>query len=265
MKVNMQGGRREKRSFYEKMKRFFKKLWTGTNEVIFPSNIKCLLCGRDLPEKQDIEFCPICVKKLEKISEDKCCKVCGAVLHSSNICLNCKKRKREFDMARSVYVYQDDIQKLIVGMKYNNKPYISRTLGKVLANKFKELNWKVDVVIPVPLTKKRYKSRGYNQAELLAKEFVAWNKLDLSTDILYKVKDTKQQAKLHFQERQNNLKKTFKIINSDAIKDKNILLIDDVFTTGATANACSLSLKEAGANKVYVLCVASTRPEIPTS
>ena len=265
MKVNMQGNKDEEQSFGAKIKHFFKKLWAGTERVIFPANIKCLICGRDLPKKQEIEFCPECAKHLGKIEEGKCCSVCGAILKTSNVCLNCKKVKREFDKARAVYVYQGDMQKLIINFKFHNKPYISRTLGKALADKFKELDWKIDVVLPVPLTNKRYKSRGYNQAELLANEFIKQTGLVLNTNVLQKTKDTEQQVKLGFQERQTNLKKTFKIINADAIKDKNVLLIDDVFTTGATANACSLYLKDAGAKKVYVLCVASTRPDLPTA
>lgn len=262
MKVTMQGKKDEK-SFGAKIKHFFKKLYRGIDGVLFPANIKCLICGRDLPKKQEIEFCPECAKRLDKIEDDKCCKVCGKMLKTSNICLNCKTSKREFDLARAVYSYHGQIQKLIIDFKYENKPYIARTLGKVLADKFSELNWKPDLVIPVPLTRRRYKIRGYNQAELLAEEFVRRTGLVLNTNVLNKTKETEQQAKLGFKDRQNNLKKTFKITNADAVKDKTVLIIDDVFTTGATANACAISLKEAGAKKVFVLCVASTPTELP--
>lgn len=257
MKINMRGQQIKQRSFSDKIRRIY--------SLLFPAHIKCIICSRDLPKKQEIEFCSKCFEKLEKIEKDKSCIICGGALKSSNICLNCKRHKREFDMAQSVFVYKDEAQKLIINFKYNNKPYISRTLGKVLADKLKETDWKIDLVIPVPLTLKKHKSRGYNQSELLAKECVKKIGLPLFTDVLHKTKETEQQAKLSFQERQKNLRKTFTVTDLDSIRDKNILLIDDVLTTGATANACALCLKDSGAKKVYLLCIASTRPEILTT
>lgn len=244
---------------------FFRKIKNFAEGVFFPANIKCIDCGRDLSEKREIELCDECLSKLNLIKEDKCCTLCGTRLNSSNRCLNCKNHKREFDLARSVCSYEGDIQKIIVGFKYNNKPYLSRTLGAMLASKFDDLKFDVDYAIFVPSTKKRLKSRGYNQAELLADEFSLKTGVPVCKEVLIKTKDTTRQAELGFKERQENLKKSFVVIDEDKVKDKNILVIDDVLTTGATANACALCLKNSGAKNVFVLTVASTPSKILTS
>ena len=132
-----------------------------------------------------------------------------------------------------------------------------------MAKLFKKLNWKIDVVIPVPLSAKRLKWRGYNQAELLTKSFCKYTNLTLNTDVLEKINDTSQQAKLNYSERQTNLLKSFKVKDKQSIKDKTVLLIDDIVTTCATANVCSKVLKNAGAKTVYVLSVARTSVKIP--
>ncbi len=258
MKISL----KEKPPKRNKVKEFFKKLKNVLEEIFYPANIKCINCNIDLPVKQEIEFCESCFSKLEFIENDKCCKRCGAKLKTSNLCLACKSNKREFKLARSVMEYDGITAKLIKTFKYKNKPYMSRTFGKLLALKFESLNWKVDFATFVPITKKKEKKRGFNQARLLAEEFSKTANVSIEKDILIKKQDTKEQASLGFKDRQENLRKTFKVTNKDKVRGKIILLIDDVFTTGATANACSLAFKKAGAKEVYVLTVASTTRKI---
>ena len=245
---------------FEKLKLFFKKLFKKTDELLFPPNIKCLLCGRDLPQKQDFEFCNKCKQKLVFV-DDNCCKVCGVKLKSSNICQNCASKKRHFDVARSVLVYDQTSAGLIKGFKYKNRPYVHRTLGFLLAKKFDELKWKVDFAVPVPITKKRRKERGFNQTELLADKMAEFAKIEVKKDILEKSKQSSHQAELNFKERQENIKDSFTVSNKNLVKGKTILLVDDVLTTGATLGACAEKLKQAGAKQVFALTVASTRPD----
>lgn len=233
------------------------------DRLVFPPGIKCLICGRDLPQVQEEEFCSECLEKLSKISDTKCCKICGnAMPYPDQVCINCKTHKREFDQARIVFLYENAVRNLIYGLKFRNQPYISRTLGFLLAKKFETLSWEVDVAIPVPLSKKRQRWRGYNQSELLAREFVSHTKIELCVDNLIKVVDTKQQARLGFKERQENLQRSFKVRDSRFFEGKRVLLIDDVLTSGATANACATVLKRAGAAQVLVLCVACTKLKV---
>lgn len=258
MKISLE----EKSPKTNKVKEFFKKFKSVLEGIFYPANIKCINCNVDLPQKQEIEFCENCLSKLEFIENDKCCKRCGAKLKTSNLCLACKSNKREFKLARSVMVYDGIASRLIKNFKYQNKPYMSRTFGKLLAKKFVSLNWKVDFITFVPITKKKEKKRGFNQARLLAEEFYKNTGVQLEKDILIKKQETKEQASLGFKDRQENLRKSFKVTNKDKVFGKSILLIDDVFTTGATANACSLAFKKAGAKEVFVLTVASTSRKI---
>lgn len=249
--------------FRSRIGAFLATVWQKSNATVFPPKIKCLICGRDLPQVQDEEFCADCLTKLSKISETKCCVVCGnAMSVADRVCINCKAHKREFDQARSVFIYENAAQNLIHGLKFRNQPYISRTLGFLMAEKFKKLDWKVDVVVPVPLSKKRKKWRGYNQSELLAREFISHTGLEICTDNLVKVVETRQQKGLGFKERQENLQRSFKLRYSKAFQGKKVLLIDDVLTSGATANACTKVLKNAGAEQVLVLCVACTKLKV---
>ena len=247
-----------KTSFSQKFKNFFKNLFKRADKLMYPPNIKCLCCYKDLPQKQEIEICNDCLKKIRFIDESCCCRVCGTYLKQTNICSNCSKNKRNFDIARSVCVYDDIATKLIVNFKFNGAPYMHKTLANMMAEKYLSLKWNCDEVLFVPLTPKKQKARGFNQTELLAKHFCEKLNIPLLNNVIIKTKDTKQQSNLGFVERQENIKQSFKVINKKEVKGKNILIIDDVFTTGATSGAISHTLKQAGAKKIYVLTFAST-------
>ena len=241
-------------------------MYKRVSNIFYPAYIKCIICGDDLKQKQQIEICDKCQCKLKFITEKECCKGCGAPLLSNqgSYCLNCKSGDREFDIGRSVFVYDGEIKNLIAGLKYNNKPYISRTLSQYLAKLYKELDWQADLIVPVPLTKARKKWRGYNQAELLAEGVSDVLGIPINTEALVKIKDTDSQASLTLQERRKNLQSSFKVLDKYAVRGKKILLIDDVMTTGSTANACTNALKKAHADKVFVLTIAHGKMEIPT-
>ncbi len=226
--------------------------------VLFPANIKCLGCGIDLPEKRDIEICDDCLKLLEPITENKCCTLCGTSLKMANLCPHCKENKREFNIARSAYRYNEFMAGLIKRYKYNNQPYMCATFAHMLSQKYKEIGFDVDCVIPVPISKQRKRQRGYNQSELIAKIFAEENHLPLILDVLLKDKETEHQADLNYEDRQKNIVGSFKVKNKQKIAGKNVLIIDDVFTTGATTSACAKVLKKAKVQSVSVLCVAST-------
>ncbi len=249
----------------KKRRGFFGDLYTKIHNVFFPAKIKCIICGDDLPELREIEVCDNCMQKLNFIAENECCQCCGAPLFGeAKYCFNCKDNVRDFDVGRSVFVYEGDIERLIAGLKFSNKPYISRTLGRFLAELYNELGWQIDYVVPVPMTDARRKWRGYNQAELLAQEFCEVTKLPLNSEVLIKIKDTEDQKELTMQERQKNIQNAFKVTDKYFVKNRNILIIDDVMTTGATVSACATALKKAHAKHVYVLCIAHGRPRIPS-
>lgn len=113
----------------------------------------------------------------------------------------------------------------------------------------------MEAVIPVPIHKNRRKKRGYNQAELFARELGKLLELPVDGEILVRTKDTTPQKKLDDRERKNNLKKALKI-GKDSVQWKKVLVVDDIYTTGSTVDAAALVLKEAGVEEIYVLSIA---------
>ena len=113
-----------------------------------------------------------------------------------------------------------------------------------------------DIIIPVPISKKRKKERGYNQSLLIARKISSKEKIKLGDKVISKVKNNNTQSKLNKEERAENVKNVYKITSNKEIINKNILLIDDIYTTGATLNECSRMLKQAGAKKIDVLTIA---------
>ncbi len=162
----------------------------------------------------------------------------------------------------AVFNYHDRaIRRAIWRLKYKGTREIAQALGRALADQLKEIISEQDLyygfgeptVIPVPLSPARSRARGYNQAELLAQEVG----LPILSDVLIKIKDTPTQvSKKVRQERLKNLEGAFQISDPEKIKDKNIILIDDVTTTGATFSECSRVLKSAGARRVISLALA---------
>jgi len=232
--------------------------------LVFPKRIKCMVCGRDLKQYSEIEFCDKCLKEMEVIT-DKCCEKCGAkLIAEEKFCLNCQSKERNFDIGRSYYVFDNSVRHLIHQLKFGNKPYIARAFAPMLRDKLKDLGWEYDVIIPVPLFPKHKKERGYNQSEKLAVELAKYVDKPVDTESLIKVKDTSKQLGLNFADRMTNLDGAFKVVDKASVKYKNILLIDDVMTTGATANACSEALRTAKVSSVKVLTVAHGVVKLPT-
>ena len=164
-----------------------------------------------------------------------------------------------FDYHIYFFKYKDIIRQMLIDYKFNEKPYMHRMFVSFILKheKLVEILKSYDKIVPVPISKKRYKKRGYNQSYLIAKE-IAKSVLNIKCDnnILMKEKDIIEQSKLNREQRKENIIGAYKILNCNSIKNKNIILIDDIYTTGSTVNECSKVLKEAGANKIAVLTIA---------
>jgi len=203
-------------------------------DFLFPT--KCGFCGKI--NKQGL--CPKCNYKLKQISK---CEI---------------KKVQDFYFDYHIYLfkYQNEIRSKLIDFKFNDKPYLAKTFVNFLIKNEKICGFlkKYDIIIPVPMYKNKKNARGYNQADLLAQELQKI--IPYEKDILIKVQDTKKQSTLNKQERTQNLVNAYKIQNAEIIQNKNIILVDDIFTTGSTANECSKTLKQAGANKICVLTIA---------
>ena len=229
-------------------------MFTKAEKYFFNERWKCNLCGKELFDGE--YFCADCQNSLVKIGKDFCLHCGRRVLTPVNYCETCKGFLTAIDLGRSVYEYDDTSSKLVKGFKYYGKKYLSKIFVKELANAYYENYLTADVITYVPLTPFRKFLRGYNQTEVLANGLSSLINLPVEC-LLEKRKRKHSQVK---QDRKGRLKlteKSFKIKKGAKVKDKVVLLIDDVTTTGATAQAIATLLKNKGAKKVYLLTVAS--------
>lgn len=228
-------------------------------DVVYPLN--CLICRAKLNASQYSPLCSDCFSSIKKINPPFCIK-CGKPLEialtPSNKCLNCRKQEYNFDRAWSSTKYDGVMRECIHKLKYNRKFSLGNMFSRILiefVNKYMEIN-KFDFIIPVPLHRTKLREREFNQAQMLAEPLSSnFNKRLLSKNI-YRIRYTLSQSELSLQERRENIRGAFGISNPELIKGKDILIIDDVFTTGATVNECASLLKRNGAGLIEVLTLA---------
>jgi len=166
----------------------------------------------------------------------------------------------KFVLAQFVFNKRGKVQRLLHHLKYRNQPKIGVTLGKVYGYMLKE-NYQneFDLIIPVPLHPARQKKRGYNQSMEFAKGLSEIMNIPCSDDLVHRILETETQTKRTKLERWQNVSEVFKIANQDFLKDKRILLVDDVITTGSTLEACAKVILECGIKDISFACIASTK------
>lgn len=219
----------------------------------------CVCCGADVFD--DSGVCDVCLPKLPQ-NNGKTCARCGVAMGDvdNKFCAACEKFDTiYFDGAASAFVYGGEASRLLLKFKYGGAKYLSEFFAVFMAKKFVTVSVDFDVAIPVPMTKSANKKRGYNQAELLTADFCDIIDAEFRFDALEKIRETPQQETLGYKQRRENLQGAFVVKQTEAVKGKRILLIDDVKTTGATINMCAKALKKAGAAYVFALTAAGSR------
>ncbi len=190
------------------------------------------------------------------------CGICGKI--GNSICDKCYNDLKKYEIKKQyedlffAYKYEGVIRNLIIKYKFHDKSYLYKTFSEILLknkNLCKFLKC-YDIIIPVPLHKKRLQERGYNQADLIAKEIAKKTGLAYYNNVLIKNKNIKPQSIKNIQERVNDVLGIYEVKNSELIKEKNILIFDDIYTTGSTAQECKKELLKSGANKVGILVLA---------
>jgi len=232
-----------------------KKITTFILDLLFP--IKCLGCGEESP----VFICDKCLEEIELLHE-QLCPVCEQSSSHGKTCDQCQRQHTLDGLVVATYYSDPLVKKAIRNFKFLLVKSLHEQLVKLMLKQLDQnpIPCKIDLVIPVPLHKKRLKWRGFNQAELLGNkiaEFALGGDIPIRTDILARTKNTKAQSKIHDHEMRNeNTKNAFSCIDPDSIKQKNILLIDDVCSTGSTLNECAGVLKSSGARRVWGVVVA---------
>lgn len=246
-------------TFLQRLKKFVYKLPQLFCENLFVDRHNCLLCDKELGHHFASGLCEKCNNNLIDASGNICNK-CGRIQNNeADFCITCQNSKRYFDFARSSYVYVESAQKLVYGLKFGNKRYYAKYMARLMADTYLNCNFDCDLVVAVPLSKKRQAVRGYNQSALLAKHIAKILKLELDKGSLVKIKDTAEQARKSGKERELNVLNAYNIEKKSNVRGRKILLIDDVLTTGATASEVSRILYKAKAKSVQALTFASTK------
>ena len=202
------------------------------------------------------QICGIC----EKVNTDGLCNKCKIELErlvESSI-IDTELENRFFNELIYIFKYEGFIRKLILDYKFHEKPYMYISIvAFILKNKkiYEKLQ-SYDTIIPVPISKKRMKERGYNQSLLIAKQISKDVKIPLQTNCLFKTKNIIEQSKLNKEQRKQNIQNVYELKNREILNNKQILLIDDIYTTGNTVNECAKVLQQAKPQKIDVLVLA---------
>ena len=211
----------------ERIKEIIKILYESILDIIYPYEYKCIICEAE----EVMGICPRCKNKISKV------KIQDEIL--------------------SYGYYGGVLKELIFQFKYKSNFTAGKIISKLLEEIIKEENIIVDVICYVPMCKKSIKKRGYNQCEIIAKDLSKELKIPVA-HCMKKIKQTKEQKTLSKAEREINILGAFEVTNKNDIENKNILLIDDVLTTGATVKECSKILRKYNVNKVTVLTIAKS-------
>ena len=237
----------------EKMKSICTNFLNQIIDLIFPKI--CLGCNCKLSREQTF-LCSECETSLEFLTGN-ICEICGSI-KEANRCKTCETNTFSFDKACSVFHFNKVVQNLIHELKYSEMTKIAKYLGEFAVeylSKFEPFK-NVDIIIPVPLHKVKKRTRGFNQAEFFTKEIAEKMNWKHIPDLVLRKKFTKTQTKLKRNQRQINVSNAFLLNPKFDVVHKNILIVDDVFTTGSTVNAISKLLKNNAVSKIYVLTIA---------
>lgn len=214
----------------------------------------CCFCG----EINKKGVCSSCIEKIVYIKESRC-KRCGRPVRyeEQEFCHECDGKEFYYEQGRSIWLHREPVSSSIYQFKYHNR----RVYGKFYAEEMYRLfekeikEWEIDVIIPVPLHKKKQRIRGYNQAEVMAKHLGHLTGIFVDTKLVQRKRDTKPQKELGNKGRKQNLQDAF-CISSDLIYYRSALLIDDIYTTGSTIDAVAGVLKKKGVSRVWFLSIS---------
>ena len=235
-------------------------LWENAISLIYPR--RCPIC-HDIVQPRGKKICPACRRKVHFI-EQPTCKKCGTELESSQeeLCPDCKKRHRSFDGGISLMLYDKIARESMTWFKYHGRQeYAAWYIEEILYYYRKELlHFRAEAIIPVPVHKSRLRERGYNQAELLGRELSRGLGIPLLPRALLRTKKTVAQKELTPAERLRNMESS---MQAGTIPQgiQRVILVDDIYTTGSTAEVCTRVLNAAGITHVFLVtvCVGETR------
>lgn len=231
----------------------------GLSEIIFPS--RCISCETLLDHCKNYSFCLNCFSKI-KFIKSPICDCCGTPFAGDNcrdhLCGDCILSKPSYSIARSVGYYESPLLDIVHRFKYGKKVSLGKSLGKLMAD-YEYPGFSISghtLIIPVPLHSRRLRERGFNQSVILGREISKRFAIPMDFQTLRRHIYTEPQVSLGKKERESNVRGAFSISEPLKIKDKKIILLDDIYTTGSTVKECSELLLKSGAHSVDVLTLS---------
>lgn len=237
-------------------------------ELIYP--VRCVACGAAMNMKSYRGIlsghtydglCADCRAAVRYVDEPVCFK-CGRHIENADreYCSDCAKAHHMYDRGAAVFHYDDMIKQSIYRFKYKGCRIYSRFYGDEMAKRCNTLiaQWKPEAIIPVPIHRAKMRKRGYNQAELIAERLSELTGIPMDKYLLERVINTRPQKELEGALRKKNVESAFKV-NGNVVKYKKVILVDDIYTTGSTIDACAGALKQKGIQEVYyaAICIGA--------
>lgn len=248
------------------MEPFLKRFIDGFVYLAYP--VSCGSCARPAGPLFSAGFCRKCLQKIHPFA-GPCCSCCGLPLHTLGpgyadsllLCGRCRKSSPPYTALRSYGPYAGVLRDVIHRFKYGGSLPAGRIVGRLFSQRFSRGTFgkSVDIIMPVPIDRKRFRERGFNQAESLARMLAkSWSMGKAVKPLLVKVRATAPQSGLGEKARRKNVRNVFMLKKNARVKDKVVILVDDVVTTGATLGECARVLRAGGTHAIYGLTAART-------
>lgn len=225
---------------------FYRLIWSGL-DLLFPP--VCGGCGQ-----VGSRWCPDCQRKVSHPTEPLCT-VCGIPVDVPGLCIDCRRVRPQFRALRSWSLFDAPVRDALHRLKYRRDIGLGDALAAQLVGFVSNLNWPIELIVPTPLGKGRLQERGYNQVGLIAHPLSLAMGITYAPDALARLRETRSQVGLTKDERRGNVRQAFRG-NETRTKDRVVLLVDDVATTGSTLSSCAEALYAAGARDVFALSVS---------
>ena len=227
----------------------YRSIWNAL-DLLFPP--VCGGCG-----KIGSRWCAECQQRV-KILSGTLCEICGLPLDKAGICDTCRADRPHFRALRAWAVFENPVQTALHKLKYRRDISMGDSLASHMLSFVRELNWPMDMIVPIPLGKERHKQRGYNQVGMIAKPLAMALNVEYAPNELMRRKETRTQVGLTKTERKENVDGAFQA--GVGVREKTVLVMDDVSTTGSTLSSSAEALYSSGAKDVYALTVARALP-----
>ncbi len=243
------------------LKGILSSLGEGLLDLIYPSNIYCISCGNIIDDSRPYALCDGCVRNL-KWANGRTCSRCGKILqegYGPDLCTDCLSTEHSFEKGFTCVEYGAAERELLHRFKYKDQAYLGRKMAELMYDRLRLEEFSPELIIPVPMYGRKQKKRGYNQAAILAVSLANHTGIPYDGRLLVRVVETEAMNRLGALGRRRNIREVFSVAGNktNRLTGKTILLVDDIYTTGSTADACSQALLEAGAARVCVFTFAS--------